>query len=334
MTASSSAISEYLWELTVKTSEGKILRRRMHYDKLTWWSKNDQILRMVATVRNSFDVVHRAFVDVLQPDRSLTHNMADPTAAEMLNTMAEIINNLTRDMQTAVRNLLHLHYLVGRDLQHTCYLVNSYFRQSEFERKIIHRRYMVPLRERLQQLTGDLDNLEINLRLSLDDGAVKLETRVWTKITTSLTEADCEDYDEADPEPLIPTRDSMNLEANNIRHARIGFVALRDQMSEIIDMLHDGYVEDDAQDVVPGRLEAVMAARRSASLLQMRSRAARQELTRVHDPNVKKLVEAWIACALAHSKENPHAPRYIVLCLKENLEKLPNVLPMHGAGST
>lgn len=90
----------YLHEQTVELAEGKVLRRRLHYDKATWTGKHQEIRDKVQTTLDEFHDAHARFNALLNPEYVFTASMEPDAPIE------DQLETLTIGLRSAVGNMM------------------------------------------------------------------------------------------------------------------------------------------------------------------------------------------------------------------------------------
>lgn len=202
-------------------------------------------------------------------------------------------------MRQSIGSILDIQQVVGRDIQHTTYLITGYFRNDADERRLIHARYMAPLRARLETIRNELDTLQDVINLDFKDG----QQSPWEDRIQAKWRQDLAGQPEAERAILDVAQADIAQAANDIRHLIVGLASICGTLDQLIGMLHDAYIADDAPDV-NGYLSPVTAAKQSRSLSQTIEMAAKREIAAITDPNLLGLIRAWQDCIVAYQRES------------------------------
>lgn len=278
-------------EFTLDLIRGKVIRRRLHYDKLTWPRKYEQIQTLFNTTVNSSNAVGLTFQSVVSFSTFMI-GQQNPTTQDVLQNVRDL-------MRQSSGSILDIQQVVGRDIQHTTYLITGYFRNDADERRLIHARYMAPLRARLETIRNELDTLQNVINLDFKDG----QQSPWEDRIQAKWRQDLAGQPEAERAILDVAQADIAQAATDIRHLIVGLASIRGMLDQLIGMLHDAYIADDAPDV-NGYLSPVTAAKQSRSLSQTIEMAAKREIAAITDPNLLGLIRAWQDCIVAYQRES------------------------------
>lgn len=281
----------YLRELTLELIRGKVIRRRLHYDKLTWPGKYQQIQACINATRNDFTAIDLAFDESLKQGSFASGQMYSTTKDGL-----ELLHNL---MRQCIGSMLDVHQVVGREIQHTAHLIHGYFRNDVDERRLIHARYMKPLRARLQGLRSDIDTLQGVVNLAFQDG----QQLPWETCLERKWRRDLQGQPRASLANLDIAQAGIAQAAADIRHLVVGFASIRVTLDQLIGMLHDAYIDDNVQNL-NGSLDAVKAAKNARSLSQMIEVAANREMAAITNIGLLNLIQSWYNCILAYQRES------------------------------
>lgn len=293
-----SAIAAYFKERTCEAAEGKVLRRRLHYDQLTWTPKYNQMTTLVNTTMDNILQARAVFNQALSDQTQFTPNMTSPTAEE-------VVDGVTRSVRGSIDKMLELLRALGRDLQHNLYLITSYHRQKLNERRRVHSRYMADLRTRLQALRASMDLLrqswQENFPSNPDETRSRVENKLFERILPATTHINPDQRAH-----LLGAVEAMLQATNEMRGSADGFEATRTNLDEMIDILDPDYIENQPQDI-HGRRLAVMAFRLQSQRSERCKKAAYAEMSQITDPDIKDLVDSYMKCIDAYLVQRSRA---------------------------
>lgn len=292
-------MASFLGNFTIEIIEGKVLRRRLHFDKATWERKYQQITDQVQMTMNAFREVHHNFEAALSsPVLDLAQAAYSASALGAALTIEMTVAALRQRVQAAANSMVDTHDLLVRDLQHTSHLIVSYCRQKPSERRLLYSRYMAPLRQRIETLADNLTKLMPVLQQDLGNAQGHFEAQLRTKWQTGLAGA----------ANTIPAR-LANIEAaqvaleeaaRDVRRLTVGFAASITKLSELNGMLHPDYIGEPPTPDPHGWLDSVRAARRTRTESDEVRRAALHGIKRSASPTLRAMICAWLRCIRAY----------------------------------
>ncbi|KAK2611512.1 hypothetical protein N8I77_004846 [Diaporthe amygdali] len=139
------SIMRYLSLLTREAASAKLFRNRLHYEKRTWPTRVHGIQDLTSTSTQGFNAIWNGVLETLQQP------LSDATAG--------YVSDLTETMRGLLRSLMELNHLLGIEVQYSQGLTAQYVLHSTAARVKIHRRYMQPLQQHLQQMRDSISAL-------------------------------------------------------------------------------------------------------------------------------------------------------------------------------
>lgn len=131
-------LSHYLMYSTHRAIAGKKAQLQLRRQKRTWRSIDDKVC-------NIYTTIHGAHVNALRGLNGL--NNADP-----VSVTAHQINTACQDVEALNKDLLVLHDFFTYEIRYLQLVSSSFFGQTEEYRRILQKRYMTLLGQRLQRV--------------------------------------------------------------------------------------------------------------------------------------------------------------------------------------